>query len=196
MFKDAFDQLTRPPGVLALLGLGAIGIPLVASWRRDGPIRMLSQIDRESSVGLFAVAWTAIVGVMAEVGFAGNPRYLVPALAALAVCGAITAMRIAGSSPVRQAVAITVIVVAAIAYVAGTIRTQVNEVTNHARLATHMRHDLAALHCPGLRWTFVANRSTLAQLTGQSVGESTHPSGFHVPAGRLVYCARLDLPTP
>jgi hypothetical protein len=159
-------------------------------------MRMLAQIDRESSIGLFAVSWMAIVGVMAEVGFAGNPRYLVTALAALAVRAAITATRIAGSSPVRQALAVTVIVVAAIAYVAGTIRTQVNEVADHARLATHMRHDLAALHCPGLRWTFVANRSTLAQLTGQSVGEPAHPPGFHVTAGRLVYCAPLDPSTP
>jgi hypothetical protein len=65
--------------------------------------------------------------------------------------------------------------------VAGTIRTQVNEVADHARLATQMRHDLATLHCPRLRWTFVANRSTLAQLTGQSVGESTHPPGSTSP---------------
>ena len=56
-------------------------------------------------------------------------------------------------------------------------------------IAAEMRRELAVRHCPGMYWTFAANRSTLAQLTGQSVGQSAHKLGFRVRLGQFVYCA-------
>jgi hypothetical protein len=39
------------------------------------------------------VAWIAIVAVMAQAGFSGNPRYLIPGVAALLVCAAVATPR-------------------------------------------------------------------------------------------------------
>jgi hypothetical protein len=189
VFKDAFDQLTVVPGLLAVLALGAIAAQ-IASAGRAGRLRpALASFTLQSAIGLFAVSWIAIVGVMAEIGFAGNPRYLVPAVAAAAVCASVAAVRLCGASELRQSLAVVVIAAASIAAGLGTIRHQVREVSGHAKVAAEMRRELAVRHCPGVYWTFAANRSTLAQLTGQSVGQSAHKLGFRVRLGRFVYCA-------
>jgi hypothetical protein len=189
VFKDAFDQLTLVPGLLGAFALGMIALRLTSAWRDGRLRRVLASCGLEWASGLFAVAWIAIVGVMAEIGFAGNPRYLVPALAAIAVCAGAAAARLCGSSRARQALAVVVVSAGAVAGVLGTVRHQVHEVSGHAQIAAEMRRQLATLQCPGVRWTFDANRSTLAQLTGQSVGQSAHALGFRVTPGRFVYCA-------
>jgi hypothetical protein len=186
VFKDAFDQLTVVPGVLAVLSLGVIAAEIASAGRAGRP---LASFALEWAIGLFAVSWIAIVGVMAEIGFAGNPRYLVPALAAATVCASVAAVRLCGASELRQSLAVVVIAAATIAAGLGTIRHQAREVSGHAKVAAEMRRELAVRHCPGVYWTFAANRSTLAQLTGQSVGQSAHKLGFRVRRGRFVYCA-------
>jgi hypothetical protein len=189
VFKDAFDQLTVVPGVLAALALVAIGAQIASSGRVGGLRRVRASLTLEWAIGLFAVGWIAIVGVMAEIGFAGNPRYLVPAVAAAAICAGVFAVRLCGTSELRRSLAVVVVAAASVAAVVGTVRHQVHEVSGHAKVAAEMRRELAVRHCAGLYWTFDANRSTLAQLTGQSVGQSAHALGFRVNPGQFVYCA-------
>jgi hypothetical protein len=189
VFKDAFNQLTVVPGVLAALAVVAIGVRIVSTGRAGGLRRLPSSLSLEWAIGLFAVGWIAIVGVMAEIGFAGNPRYLVPALAASAICAGVFAVRLCGASQGRRSIAVVVVAAAAVAAGAGTIHRQAGEVSGHAKIAAKMRRELAVRHCPGVYWTFDANRSTLAQLTGQSVGQSAHKLGFRVNPGQFVYCA-------
>jgi hypothetical protein len=189
VFKDAFDQLTVVPGVLAVLALGMTGAQIASTGRAGGLRRVMASFTLEWAIGLFVVGWIAIVGVMAEIGFAGNPRYLVPALAAAAICASVAAVRLRGGSELRQSLAVAVVAVASIAAGLGTIRHQAGEVSGHAKVAAEMRRELAVRHCPDVYWTFDANRSTLAQLTGQSVGQSAHKLGFRVRPGQFVYCA-------
>jgi hypothetical protein len=186
VFKDAFDQLTVVPGVLAALGLGAIGAQIVSSGRAGGLGRVRASFTLDWAIGLFVVGWIAIVGVMAEIGFAGNPRYLVPALAAAAICAGVFVVRLCGSSELRRSLAVVVVAAASIAAGFGTIRHQAGQVSGHATIAAEMRRELAVRHCPGVYWTFDANRS---KLTGQSVGQSAHALGFRVTPGEFVYCA-------
>jgi hypothetical protein len=189
VFKDAFNQLTVVPGVLAALALGAIGAQILSAGRTGGPRRMLASFTLEWAIGLFVVGWIAIVGVMAEIGFAGNPRYLVPAAAAAAICAGVAAVRLCGPSELRRSLAVVVVAAACVAGVFGTVRHQAREVSGHAKVAAEMRRELTVRHCPGVYWTFDANRSTLAQLTGQSVGQSAHALGYRVNPGQFVYCA-------
>ncbi len=189
VFEDAFDQLTVIPGLLAGLGLVAIGVQVVSAERAGGLRRVRASLTLEWAIGLFVVGWIAIVGVMAEIGFAGNPRYLVPALAGAAICAGVFAVRLCGASERRRSLAVVVVAAAAVAAGLGTIRHQAREVSGHAKVAAEMRRELAVRHCPGVYWTFDANRSTLAQLTGQSVGQSAHALGFRVNPGQYVYCA-------
>jgi hypothetical protein len=188
-FKDAFDQLTVVCGLLAALGLAAIGTQIASAGRAGGLRRVLEWFTLEWAIGLFAVSWISIVGVMAEIGFAGNPRYLIPAVAAAAICAGVAAVRLCGSSELRQSLAVVAVVAASVAAVFGTVRHQAREVSAHARVAAEMRRELAVRHCPGVYWTFDANRSTLAQLTEQSVGQSAHALGFRLNPGQFVYCA-------
>ncbi len=197
VFKDAFDQLSPLPAVLALVALGTVAVETTRTQRHRKVSGAAVFPFWEWLIGAFAVGWMAIVGVMAEIGFAGNPRYLVPALAALAVCAGVTAARLTGPRRWRQATAVVVVAGAALVSVLGTLRTQGHEVAGHAQIAAIMRRELSQLRCPGLRWTFAANRSTLAQLTGQTVGQSAHPVGYHIAHGRFVRCAPASYkPTP
>jgi hypothetical protein len=196
VFKDAFDQLRVLAGVLAALALVVIAAQIVLAVQAGGPRRVQASFSLEWTIGLFVVGWIAIVGVMAEIGFAGNPRYLVPALAAAAICAGVAAVRLCGASEVRQAVAVVVAAAASIAAGIGAIHHQAKEVSGHASVAAEMRRELAVRHCPGVYWTFDANRSTLAQLTGQSVGQSAHKRGFRVRSGQFVYCAPLGASRP
>jgi hypothetical protein len=196
VFKDAFDQLTVVPGVLAALALVAIGVQIASGARAGGGRRVLASFTLAWGIGLFAVGWIAIVAVMAEIGFAGNPRYLVPALAAAAIGAGVVAVRLCGASDRRRSLAVVVVAAASIAAGVATIHHQAGEVSGHAKIAAEMRRELAVRHCPGVYWTFAANRSTLAQLTGQSVGQSAHKLGFRVRLGQFVYCAPASASRP
>jgi hypothetical protein len=58
-----------------------------------------------------AVAWVAIVAIMAQVGYAGNPRYLVAAAAIGCVVAGVGAARLPWVAPVAMVVAAAVITV-------------------------------------------------------------------------------------
>jgi hypothetical protein len=201
VFKDAFDQLTPPAGVLVLLGLGTIAVSAKRTAGSKGVRALLAERNQETLIAAIGVLYVGIVAVMTQGGFAGNPRYLIPGLAALTVVAGVTGARIATSLQQRAgarilatdgilSVGVTAIVVAvALASQLGTLRTQLTSVSGHAQLANTMKAELAALRCPRVVWTFAANRSTLAQLADQSVDQSTHPAWFRMQKHRFVYCA-------
>ena len=125
-----FVQLLTPPVALAALA-GAVTGGAIA--RR---------------LGVMAVAWVAIVATMAQAGYAGNPRYDVPAAAVccvLAGVGAVWAARaLAGAGAVSAARALAgaaVIVAAALAFTAPTLADQIAELGDRA----DRRTDLATL---------------------------------------------------
>jgi hypothetical protein len=104
---DAVELLTIPAALAAL----------AAAVTRRGPIRALAA---------GSLAWVAIVAVMAQAGYAGNPRYLVAAAAVgcvLAGVGAAEALRRApgAAAPLLLALAVA-------AFTAGTLRDQAEEV--------------------------------------------------------------------
>jgi hypothetical protein len=76
VFEDAFDQLTVIPGLLAGLGLVAVGVQVVSAERAGGLRRVRASLTLEWAIGLFVVGWIAIVGVMAEIASPATPATL------------------------------------------------------------------------------------------------------------------------
>lgn len=190
VFKDAFYvELTPLAGLLSLCALGVIALELARAWRDDRLRSASAHRGLEWTVGAFGIGWVTIVAVMAQLGFSGNERYLIPGLAALVICAAIAATRISKRSAVLGWGAVVVVVAAASLSAVGTLRKEHLGVVTHARVEAEIQRQLAAAHCPGLAWTFYTNRSTLAELTGQTVIESAHPRGYHTRAHQFVYCA-------
>lgn len=74
-----------PVQVLAALA-STLAAVAVARTRREGATLVLA---------LGCVAWVAIVAVMAEAGYTGNPRYLVPAAVVVCVLAGVGAARVA-----------------------------------------------------------------------------------------------------
>jgi hypothetical protein len=142
---DTADVLTVP-------ALVAAGIAVVAG----GPLAR--------RIGLAAGAWIAIVAAMTLAGYAGNPRYLVAAVAlgaALAGVGAVRAAALAGSGAIRAAargvapvgpeavraagpVGAAVLVAAVLAATAGTLRGQITDLGDRARSAAAFDDVVAA----------------------------------------------------
>jgi hypothetical protein len=108
VLADAVSLLTIPAALAALAALIA------------GPrlVRVL---------GGAAVAWVAIVAVMAQAGYAGNPRYLVAAAAVGCVLAGVGAARIGPAGLVALAV-----VVATAAITLGDLRDQASDVDARA----------------------------------------------------------------
>jgi hypothetical protein len=114
VLADAVSLLTVPAALAAVAGTIA-GPPLARA------------------LAAAAAAWIAIVAVMAQAGYAGNPRYLVAAMAygcvlagaGAAWAGAAIAGRAGGAAP---AVAAGVLVAAVAAITAGDLRDQVSDV--------------------------------------------------------------------
>jgi len=137
---DAAELLTIPAALAALLALGD----------RDG-----------RRLGLAAGAYVLLVAAMTQAGFAGNPRYLVPAAAIGAALAGAGAVRAAARAPAAGAA----VLVAAVALLgAGELGRQLSEV--EIRAAT--REDLAALPrtaCRRVR-TSTGQRSAVAYELG------------------------------
>jgi hypothetical protein len=101
---------------------------------------------------------------------------MTPGLAALTVIAAVAAIRlVAGGSRLREVAIIALTTTTALMFSHPQIRRDLVSVKNHAQTADKIREQLDALHCPGIRWATIANRSTLAELTGRSVEASGHP---------------------
>ena len=85
VLRQGEELLLRPIQLLAAL---AFAVAAVAFARRRSEAATLV-------LALGCAAWVAIVAVMAEVGYTGNPRYLVPAAASVCVLAGVGAARVA-----------------------------------------------------------------------------------------------------
>jgi hypothetical protein len=93
--------------------------------RRDDPAPARGAVG---ALAAGALAWVGIVAVMTVAGFAGNPRYLVGAAAALAVLAGVGAVRLARAAGVPSVVGAVVLPVAVAVFSYGGLRDDVREV--------------------------------------------------------------------
>ena len=134
VLQDAVELLTIPAALAAVVAIALIG-------RRS---RLLAAA---------AAAYVLLVAVMTQVGYAGNPRYLVPAAAIGAA--------LAGAGPARLARPAAAVLVLAVALLqAGELRDQTREIDVRAET----REGLEALPRPACATvrTSVAQRSAVA----------------------------------
>jgi len=90
-------------------GVAALG---VAAWRggtKGGPAAAARSALLPAAVG---AAWIALVAVMAQLGFSGEPRYALPGAALIAVSGAVGLARLARPGVVGTVVGLLVVVAA------------------------------------------------------------------------------------
>ena len=132
LVKDFVELLTWPAVVAAALA--------VALGDRAAPGS--GRVIRVLAAG--AVAWVAIVAVMTQAGYAGNPRYLVAAAAigcALAGVGAVSLARAArGGAPLGAAVLLAAVLAASI----GTLDDQRSQLSLRPRAADSFDRVIAA----------------------------------------------------
>ena len=118
---DAAELATIPVTLLFLLATA----PRNASWERT-----TSRTRR--ALGLAALGWVALVAIMAQAGFAGTPRYSVPA-AAMAAVLAVTVTR-------RSAVTVGLVALVA-ALQLGPLREQIEDVGRRVDLRQQTREN-------------------------------------------------------
>ena len=123
---DAVDQL----GVAA----APLAVAALVPWRRAEPVLR--------ALALAGVAYVLIVAVTSQAGFAGNPRYLVPAEALFCVLAGV------GAARVPRVLAIALLVVLA-AFSVGHIRRDLDSIAWRAQQRQHL--DLALERAGGAR---------------------------------------------
>jgi hypothetical protein len=102
--------LADVPALAALRA--AVALPLWPLW---AGVAALVVVRRRAALALAAAgaAWIAIVALMAEAGFSGEPRYALPGAAALALAGAAGLVLAARGRPLALAAAIALVALAA-----------------------------------------------------------------------------------
>jgi hypothetical protein len=123
-------------------------------------------------------AWVALVAVMAQAGFAGNPRYLIPGLAALALAAA-TAAR-------GRAWAVGALLAGTLAWTAGDLSDRVADLGRRDRIR-------ASLEAAGERDCLVRTGPDQRSAVARAFGESIPEAAAHPRAGDAV--ARLTAET-
>jgi hypothetical protein len=119
--KNYGASLTWP-----LFALGGVAIGWALS-RREWAVAWLA---------LGAAAWVALVALMTQAGYSGNPRYLMPVTAVLCVLVGVGVARILDVVPAPRASWLRVAIAAALVLVIGAViydRTQLDAVTNGLR---------------------------------------------------------------
>ena len=113
------------------------------------------------------LVWVLVVALETQfVGFAGNSRYLEPALAGLTVVAAVTAVRIARNAYVRTGLLVLTTCLTAGSALAAN-RQNIRGIKKQEQVVTLMRQELKELNCPGRAWTRTRT-AWLAELTGES----------------------------
>jgi hypothetical protein len=137
---DGLEVLGR--ALAAPLAAAWIGLALLL-WRGDFVNHRLTHAphdDRVLSTLLFgAIAWILLVAAMAIAGFAGLPRFLAPATAAIAILGGVGLARTAAAGSLRSFVAATlVIAVAGFAWRAAQVPGDVDVVERQTASIDHL----------------------------------------------------------
>ena len=98
------------------------------------------------AIGAMAMAWLALVALMTQAGYSGNPRYLMPVTAVLCVLVGVGVARLLELVPApRRALLRGAIAVVLVAVVGGLVydRPQLDAVSNGLRLESHLNDQLA-----------------------------------------------------
>jgi hypothetical protein len=113
-------ETARAGGIEPLDGLAVLGralaAPLAAAWVGLALLlwRERDELDPPLKILLAgATAWTLLVAAMAIAGFAGLPRFLAPATAAIAILGGIGLARTAATGALRTLVAVALFIAVA-----------------------------------------------------------------------------------
>jgi hypothetical protein len=194
---DAAKQARQLPALLVVVALLTSLYRLVLRWRdrgagarsgERGAAVLWGRSGEELLLLGAAVAWVLIVAAETQKGYAGNPRYLVPAVAVFFVVGSVLAVRLAGSrlaSRVAPSPRVALMTVAAIC-VAGTAAFSVHSLRSGVQLIQHrdhqivaMRQELAQIDCPADRIVAnQANNAYLSQITGRPLQDTVN---WHLP---------------
>jgi hypothetical protein len=79
--------------VIAAVLIGVAGVDLWLRWRRRAAAAIAPARDRAEAAAMFAgvlgIAWFVVIGVMTQIGFSGNNRYLVLGSALVEIAGAV-----------------------------------------------------------------------------------------------------------
>lgn len=212
VFKNTFTELTPLPGILAGVALARAlsagvrrlrtgarvngGLVLRTGARAGGRLALrtphgagdAAQAGPPAAAALFGLGWVLVVAVMAQAGFPSNSRYLIPGLAALELCAALEAVRLAGAVRRRQLLVAGVIAASAAAISSHSLHLQLDVASAHTREVARMQREIAASPCAGDRVTFAGDVTTLAQVTDQSIAQTTPPRGLRLRGRRLVFC--------
>jgi hypothetical protein len=157
------------------------------------------------ALGAGALAWVALVAVMTQAGYAGNPRYNVVPAAFACVLGGIGVVALARQQPVRLALA-AALVGATLAFTAGDLSDQVDELGARAdrredlnTLAEHAGDPCRPLHTNQpmkamVGWRFDVPMEHLADPPGPRGTVISAPLGYDggppLPASDLPELAR------
>jgi hypothetical protein len=203
---DAAKQAGVLPALLVVFAILTSLYWLVLRWRAMGwRVRIWRDRDwrdRGASVGATvlwgrsgeelvllgaAVAWVLVVAAETQKGYAGNPRYLVPAVAVFFAAGSALAVRLAGSrlagrlarSPrVALAAVAIVCVVGTAAFSVHALKSGVQLIQGRDHQVAAMREELAVLRCPDRSVANESNNAYLAQITGRPLQDTIN---WHLP---------------
>jgi hypothetical protein len=210
VIEDAAKQTRQLPSLLLALAILASLYGLVLRRRdrgagRWGPDRGTTLWGRSGEELVLlgtAVAWVVLVAAETQYGYAGNPRYLVPAVAVFFAAGSVAAVRLAGSRlALRLAPSPRVALVAtAIVCVAGTAAFSVHSLRSGVQLiqirdgqVVAMRQEIAQMNCPTDRLKANhSNNAYLAQIIGQPLQDTVDwhlPYIFFKDSFWFVYCS-------
>ena len=117
-----FAELVTPPVLAAALAGALLGGPVARG------------------LGLGALAWVLLVAVMTQAGFSGNPRYTVPAAALACVLAGVGVAALARRAPAPAAGPAlgAVVLLAALAFTAGDLADQLDELGRRADRRTQL----------------------------------------------------------
>ena len=201
---DAAKQTRQLPAVLFALAAVASLYGLYAFvMRRPSQGEALWGRNGEELVLIgAAVAWVLIVAAETQKGYAGNPRYLVPAVTVFFATGSVAALRLAGSrvalrlirSPsVALGVVAAFCVIGTAAFSVHSLQSGVRLIQTRDRQVYAMRQELLTLRCRGRVFANESNNAYLAQITGRPLQDTVN---WHLPymyfKGKrfwFVYCA-------
>jgi len=161
-----------PAILLVIAGIAAVYGLVV--HRNDRFARLWGRSREELSILFIGIAWVLIVAAETQDGYAGNPRYLIPAVALFFVAGSVVAVRLAGSSRWALAMSLLVCAIATAAYSTHSLHSGVRLIQQRDAQISTIRHELAVVKCgPGTHVeTNHENNAFLAQMTGEPLQDT------------------------
>ncbi|HEX2105815.1 MAG TPA: hypothetical protein VHF51_19335 [Solirubrobacteraceae bacterium] len=172
--------------------LAAALVPLAAAGARGARIRWRAPVAPAAAVPAAAgLAWIALVALMAEVGYSGEPRYHVPGAALIAVSGGVGLARLARARA-GTALAVTAVAVFAAARVDG-MASELRRAADEAALFGSL--DEAVGRAGGRAAVLACGRPVTGPLRGPALAWALHVPkrrvAFEAAAGGVVFRSRI-----